>query len=177
VAMEHYIAGTTCRADRGPCDCARAGRMLCAWRAIYLIEAGEAKTSKATDEKLATKSTNPKKAMGMAKPPVHLIPGSALIALSIPFKDGAEKYGAFNWRDDPVDVSTYVAAAKRHLDLYFNGQDVVSDSKGKALNLAAVMACCAILIDAEAQGTLIDDRPPAQDLEKWADKWTVGKGL
>jgi hypothetical protein len=159
----------TCDSSGAPCPCVLGTAKYC--------KGLPARTSKATDEKLATKSTNPKKAMGMAKPPVHLIPGSALIALSIPFKDGAEKYGAFNWRDDPVDVSTYVAAAKRHLDLYFNGQDVVSDSKGKALNLAAVMACCAILIDAEAQGTLIDDRPPAQDLEKWADKWTVGKGL
>jgi hypothetical protein len=123
----------------------------------------------------ATKSSNPKKAMGMAKPPMHLIPASALVHLAMSFKDGAAKYGPYNWRVDPVDITTYVAAAKRHLDLYFNGQRLTADSK--VHNLGAVMACCAIILDAECHGSLIDDRPTPIDLEKLMDEFTVGKGL
>lgn len=121
------------------------------------------------------KSTNPKKAMGMAKPPMHLIPDSAMIHAAMAFKDGAAKYGPYNWRDDPVDITTYIAAAKRHLALYFNGQRVTSDTG--VHNLGAVIACCAILLDAEAHGSLIDDRPKTQNLEAVMDEFTVGKGL
>ena len=120
-------------------------------------------------------STNPKGAFGMKKPPLHLIPEAALIHMAMSFKDGAAKYGPFNWRIDPVDATTYVAAAKRHMALWFNGQDLASDSK--VHNLGAVMACCAILLDAEASGSLVDNRPPAQDLEAVMDRWTEGKGL
>jgi hypothetical protein len=116
-------------------------------------------------------STNPKKAQGMAKPPLHLVPSSALVGMAMAFKDGARKYGPFNWRNDPVDTTTYIAAAQRHIALYFNGQRDASDSK--VHNLAGAMACLAILLDSEAQGTLIDDRPPAQDLEKLMDSHTV----
>ena len=121
------------------------------------------------------KSTNPKKALGMKKPPMHLVPEAAIIEMAMAFADGAKKYGPFNWRIDPVDVTTYVAAARRHLALYFNGQRNTSDTD--VANLGAVMACCAILLDAEASGTLIDDRPPAQDLEGVMDRYTVGKGI
>lgn len=121
------------------------------------------------------KSTNPKKAQGMAKPPMHLIPDAALVHAAMAFKDGAEKYGPFNWRETSVDVSTYVAAARRHLALYFNGQEFASDSG--VHNLGGVIACCAILLDAAASGVLVDDRPPAQDLEALMDTFTVGKGL
>lgn len=120
-------------------------------------------------------STNPKKAQGMKKPPLHLVPASAIVEMSQAFADGAQKYGPFNWRIDPVDTTTYIAAAQRHLALFFNGQDRTSDTN--VHNLAAVMACCAILLDASASGTVIDDRPPAQELEALMDTYTVGKGL
>lgn len=123
------------------------------------------------------RSSNPKKAMGMAKPPLHLVPSTGIVAMAMAFKDGARKYGDYNWRIDPVDVSTYVAAAERHLKLFWDGQDIVSDNPDNILNLGAVMACCAILIDAQHQGTLIDDRPPSVAVEDMMDRWTVGRGL
>lgn len=130
--------------------------------------------SKTREGAILTVSTNPKKAQGMKKPPLHLVPASAIVEMSQAFADGANKYGPFNWRIDPVDTTTYVSAAQRHLALFFNGQDRTSDTD--VHNLAAVMACCAILLDAAASGTLIDDRPPAQDLEGLMDNYTVGKG-
>jgi hypothetical protein len=102
---------------------------------------------------------NPKTRFGMAKPPLALIPGPALVHLADAFRDGAGKYGPANWRNDPVTTSTYINAALRHVLAYFDGEDVAEDSG--VLHLAHAMGCLAILIDADAQGTLNDDRPTA----------------
>lgn len=102
-------------------------------------------------------STNPKAAVGRAKPPLHAIPPSALLMLGLGMEDGEKKYGLMNWRSRPVDAATYYDAALRHLLSWWDGEHAASDSK--VHHLGHVMACCAILIDAEAQGVLVDNRP------------------
>lgn len=102
---------------------------------------------------------NPKTRFGVAKPSLALIPGTALVQMATAFRDGATKYGPANWREDPVTTSTYVNAALRHLVSYYDGEDVAADSG--VHHLAHAAACLAILLDAEAQGTLNDDRPVA----------------
>ena len=99
---------------------------------------------------------NPKKAYGDKKPGLHLNPLSAAIAQWEAQFDGALKYGETNWRDQPVEAMTYIDAAIRHIRLYENGEKYARDTKVQ--NLGAVMACCAILIDAELHGALIDNR-------------------
>lgn len=99
---------------------------------------------------------NPKKAYGDKKPGLHLNPLSAQIAQWEAQFDGALKYGEMNWRDQPVEAMTYIDAAIRHIRLYENGEKYARDTKVQ--NLGAVMACCAILIDAELHGSLIDNR-------------------
>lgn len=102
---------------------------------------------------------NPKTAAGAKKAQLHLVPASAIHAESYAFADGADKYGPYNWRKDGVTVSTYISAARRHLDDYFDGEDLVPDSKSGAHHLGAVRACMAILIDAKKYNMLNDDRP------------------
>ena len=109
------------------------------------------------DRPSALPDDNPKTRFGVAKPSVTLIPGPALIHCALAFRDGATKYGPANWRVDPVTASTYTDAAFRHLLDYWDGEDRASDSG--VLHLAHAMACLAILIDAQEQGTLKDDRP------------------
>ena len=70
---------------------------------------------------------------------------------------GGEKYGPFNWNDSPVDATTYYSAAMRHLMSWFAGEDV--DPESGASHLAHVRACMGIILDAQASGNLIDDRP------------------
>lgn len=102
---------------------------------------------------------NPKTGAGALKAPLHLVPTSAEFFLSLAFADGVKpgKYWPFNWRDQPVPVTTYYAAAKRHLDAYFDGEEIDPDSD--VPHLAHAMACMAILLDAGACNTLINDRP------------------
>lgn len=104
-----------------------------------------------------TASPNPKDAYGKRKPGVSKVPASSLLHLGMAMENGARKYGAFNWRDHPVLCSVYHDAAFRHLLCYFEGEDTDQDSG--LHHLGHVMACCAIILDAEEQGTLKDDRP------------------
>lgn len=112
-----------------------------------------------------TKPSNPKQAFGDKKPPLSQLPLSAQIHASLALLDGKLKYGWRNWRDDPVEAQTYIEAMMRHLRLFEEGEDYTRDTK--VHNLGAVMACCAILIDAELYGSMIDNRkknPAACDL-------------
>jgi hypothetical protein len=52
---------------------------------------------------------------------------------------------------------TYLNAAKRHMDAWFDGEERSDDAD--ALHLAHAAACFCILIDAAHCGMLIDDRP------------------
>lgn len=100
---------------------------------------------------------NPKDRIGASKVDLTLIPGSAQVALALALMEGATNYGAYNWRVEPVQVRTYVAAAKRHLLEFLDGIDI--DRKSGVHHLGHAMACCAIIIDAMKNGTCVDDRP------------------
>lgn len=100
---------------------------------------------------------NPKTKFGIVKTPLHLVPPSAKHYLAMGFADGATKYGPYNWRDNKVSASIYFAALNRHMDAWWDGEEVAEDSKIE--HLAHAIACVAILIDAQTSGNLIDDRP------------------
>ncbi|WP_019919080.1 dATP/dGTP diphosphohydrolase domain-containing protein [Methyloversatilis discipulorum] len=103
-----------------------------------------------------TKPTNPKDAIGTNKLPLHLWPTTATALGCVAFAEGMLKYGRTNWRDAGVRASIYVDAAKRHLDAWFEGEEVAPDSG--VPHLANALACIAIIVDAKAAGKLHDDR-------------------
>lgn len=102
------------------------------------------------------KAPNPKAGMGDKKPSLSLCPLSAQIAQEAAHRDGMLKYGWVNWREVRIQPQTYIDAAMRHLRLYENGEEFARDTG--VPNLGAVMACCAIIIDAAAHGTMDDNR-------------------
>lgn len=102
--------------------------------------------------------TNPKDRIGIKKPQVHLVPPAAVLHMAKAFEDGAKKYGPYNWRDKKVRATVYLSAALRHLYEYLDGDTYARDSGHH--HLAHLLACAAILLDAEETGNLIDDRPP-----------------
>lgn len=105
-----------------------------------------------------TKDTNPKDAIGCKKLPMHLIPGSAKAYMALAFLEGASKYGKYNWRLAGVRASIYLDAIERHMEKFTNGE--WCDPETHVPHLASVMACCAIIMDANLLGKLTDDRPP-----------------
>lgn len=100
---------------------------------------------------------NPKDSIGATKPSLSLVPPAALIGLALAMKNGADKYGAYNWRENAVQATVYIDAAQRHILQWFDGEDVAEDSGVHHLDHA--MACLAILRDAAATGNLVDNRP------------------
>lgn len=102
------------------------------------------------------KNPNPKDSIGSSKIPMHLWPETATVYGALGLLDGASKYGRGNYRASPVRASIYYDAAKRHLNGWFSGRP--GDPDSGLPDLAHALACLAIIVDAEAAGTLVDDR-------------------
>lgn len=100
--------------------------------------------------------TNPKKQYGDKGIPLHLWPALASSYGAVALYNGSLKYGRNNFKATPVDASIYIAAAKRHLEAWAEGEEL--DPVDGVPNLAGVLANIAILLEARAAGTLIDDR-------------------
>ncbi len=100
---------------------------------------------------------DPKGAAGALKVPLGLLPPVAMEEQAWVHKFGADQYGAYNWRDTEVLASTYVNAMMRHINAWRSGEDI--DPGSGRSHLGHLMANCAILLDAQKYGTVIDDRP------------------
>lgn len=112
----------------------------------------------------ATKETNPKDAVGSTKAPCGYFPDTALLGGELAFLEGALKYGRYNWRVAGVRAWIYNEALERHRKAWWNGEDI--DPKSNLPHLFKMLACVAVLIDAEACDKLIDDRPPRAPLSQ-----------
>jgi mutator protein MutT len=121
-------------------------------------------------QQLPTKPTNPKDAIGSDKLPVDLWPPSATAVGCLGLLDGALKYGRSNWRATPVLASVYIGALKRHTDAYYEGYTMDPDSG--IPHLSGILANGAILVDAGAAGTLVDDRQYPGGYAKLVDELT-----
>lgn len=111
---------------------------------------------------------NPKTHAGRAKPAPALVPPVAIIEIAQAFRDGAEKYGPYNWREKAVPSLTYVNAAMRHLYAWMDGEERSTDADVR--HLAHAAACLCILMDAASCGKLIDDRPEKGEAARVLDE-------
>lgn len=107
---------------------------------------------------IPAKATNPKDALASGRLPLDLVPDTLEIFAAMAFLEGALKYGKFNWRAAGVRASVYIAAAKRHIAKYANGE--WCDPKTRVPHLASAIACLAILVDATICDRITDDRAP-----------------
>lgn len=119
---------------------------------------------------LGTKHSNPKDAIGADKIPLHLWPEMASVLGSLAFLDGALKYGKFNFRAIGVRASIYVDAARRHLNAWMEGEDI--DPESGVPHLGHLLACAAILVEAQANGNLTDDRLYPSGYRKFINEMT-----
>lgn len=126
------------------------------------------------EETLASDASaiNPKDLIGVKKPNLNLVPPSLMLAASAAFAEGAAKYGAYNWRDYPIQGSVYTSALLRHLLAYMDGEDIDQDSG--LPHLYKITGCIALLIDSNELGILKDDRPGKGPASTMIKKLTRG---
>ena len=103
-----------------------------------------------------TNLPNPKDLLGVQKVPFTCFPAAGQIHGSMAMEDGEFKYGFMNWREHPVKARIYIDAMKRHIAAWEDGEETAQDSL--VHHLGHVIACAAILLDAQEVGNLIDDR-------------------
>lgn len=104
-----------------------------------------------------TKPSNPKDIIGSDKIPLHLWPTTASVLGSLGLLAGALNYGRGNFRVVGVKASIYYDACNRHLNAWFEGEDLDPDSG--LPHLAHALSCLAIIVDAMYADKLTDDRP------------------
>jgi hypothetical protein len=109
-------------------------------------------------ERPDVKDTNPKDAAATTRIPLGLCSAIAKANWALAQFAGLLKYGSWNWRVAGVRSSVYIHALHRHIDAYASGEEV--DPIDGTHHLGNIMACAAIILDAQAAGKLIDDRGP-----------------
>lgn len=114
-----------------------------------------------------TKDTNPKTAAATARLDLSLVPDTSVIYEALAFTEGDLKYGGYNYREKGVSISTYIAACRRHIGKYYNGE--WADPKTGVPHLANAKACLGVIIDAHECKVLNDDRPPHCDVSGLLD--------
>lgn len=113
---------------------------------------------------MESKPSNPKDRAAVTKLDLSLLSEVGIAYGNLAMAEGDYKYGAYNYRAVGVKASVYIAALKRHLAKYENGE--WADKKTHVPHLGSIIACAAILADGHAMGNLVDDRPYALDMEE-----------
>lgn len=125
---------------------------------------------------MTEKDTNPKQAFADTKVPLDLNPDTVAFMDCLGYLEGALKYGTKNFRYSGVRVSTYIAAAKRHLKKFAEGEWAAPDTT--VPHLVSARACLGIILDTYIASHyavpappkkiggqfLTDDRPPSVDV-------------
>lgn len=100
---------------------------------------------------------NPKDEGGNKKVPLALLPSAGIIHGARAMKNGADKYGPYNYRDKHILVMIYLDAIMRHLLSYLDGEECDEDSG--VHHLGHIIANASIILDSRELGTIVDNRP------------------
>lgn len=112
-----------------------------------------------------TKETNPKDAVGVTKAPLSVLPMQVVYEAALGMYEGALKYGAFNYRLAGVRASVYYDAVERHLNQWWEGEDIDPDS---GLNhITKAITTLMVMRDAMLNEKFTDDRPPKILNQDW----------
>lgn len=102
--------------------------------------------------------TNPKDAIGSLKAPMSVVPMQVIAEVGVALLEGALKYGRFNYRKSAIKASVYFDATQRHLNAWYEGEDLDPDSE--LSHITKAIASLTVFRDAMLNGKVIDDRPP-----------------
>jgi hypothetical protein len=104
-------------------------------------------------------SVNPKDAVGSCKAGVGAVPACVVNEMGVGMGEGGFKYGRHNYRETRVRAEVYFEAARRHIDDWWEGEDIDPDSG--LSHVTKALCTLAVLRDAMINDMLEDDRPPA----------------
>ncbi|WP_316191592.1 MULTISPECIES: dATP/dGTP diphosphohydrolase domain-containing protein [unclassified Bradyrhizobium] len=110
--------------------------------------------------------TNPKDAVGIKKVGLSVLPIRVLYEVALGMLEGALKYGRHNYRVIGVRASVYYDATKRHLDDWWEGEDI--DPASQLSHVTKAISSLTVLRDAMIRGNWVDDRPPRSE-PGWID--------
>ena len=85
------------------------------------------------------------------------LPAPVLMECGLVKLHGDLKYGAYNWRQAGVRSSVYFDAVMRHLNAWWEGEDIDPDSGEH--HIAHAITGLAVLRDSQLFGNCTDDRP------------------
>lgn len=104
------------------------------------------------------KDSNPKDIVGSGKIPQSCVSQLVAQEVGVAMFEGQLKYGRHNQRAMGARASVYYDSARRHLDKWWEGQDIDPDS---GLNhIVKAITSLYVLRDAMLMGVFTDDRPP-----------------
>lgn len=103
------------------------------------------------------------KKFDQGKPPLGLLPASALTEIAKVLLHGKKKYGAHNWRAG-MDWSRLYDASLRHKFAFINGEDI--DPESGLSHLAHALCCDLFLLAYQMEELGTDDRYNAPVLPK-----------
>ena len=90
------------------------------------------------------------------KVPLDLLEPAADREIALAMAFGAAKYGIRNYVETPINARVYVAAIRRHVAAWLEGEEVAEDSG--VHHLAHIGANVHVAMAAMKAGTFIDDR-------------------
>jgi len=111
------------------------------------------------------KDTNPKDAVGIKKVPASVLPRNVIADVALGMMEGARKYGRHNYRAIGVRASVYFDATNRHLDAWWEGEDIDPDSG--LSHITKAISSLVVLRDAMMNEKMTDDRPPKPLNQNW----------
>lgn len=100
---------------------------------------------------------NPKDLFGVTKVPRSTVSAPVIAELGVAMLEGALKYGRHNYRHVPILASVYYDALNRHMDAWWEGEDIDPDSG--ISHVTKAIATLVVLRDSMIRGKLSDDRP------------------
>ena len=116
------------------------------------VEGGDKRTP---PEHYKADQPDPAKKHDLGKPPLNLIPGGPLNQIAMVLAHGAQKYGAYNWREG-FHWGRLTSAALRHIHAWNDGEDL--DPETGLSHLAHASCCLLFLLEHQAEGLGTDDR-------------------
>lgn len=116
------------------------------------------------------KPSNPKDAVGIKKAGLSVLPTRVLYEVALGMLEGALKYGRHNYRVIGVRASVYYDATKRHLDSFWEGEDI--DPASQLNHITKAISSLIVLRDAMIRDNWVDDRPPRSN-DGWIEDLNV----